>query len=147
MKLSELNEWLSLIANVGVLAGIIFLAIEIQQNTNVVRTAAYNDTVKSFNEWRYAVISDPEALAHIAEYRGVEDVNELKKSMLINSQWAIYEQAFYAYRYGLMEDNEWGRFKGAACTNFRRVMSQDLPDIAVSSRLTEEFWNYVSANC
>jgi hypothetical protein len=32
MKLSAINEWLTFTANIGVLAGIIFLAIEIQQN-------------------------------------------------------------------------------------------------------------------
>jgi len=33
MKFEQLNTWLSLFANLGVLAGIFFLAIEIQQNT------------------------------------------------------------------------------------------------------------------
>jgi hypothetical protein len=33
MKLSAINDWLTLAANIGVLAGIIFLAMEIQQNT------------------------------------------------------------------------------------------------------------------
>ena len=34
MNLEKLNHWLTLAANLGVLAGIIFLAIEIQQSTN-----------------------------------------------------------------------------------------------------------------
>jgi hypothetical protein len=32
--MDKLNQWLTLLANVGVLVGIIFLAIEIQQNTH-----------------------------------------------------------------------------------------------------------------
>ena len=32
MKLDQINRWLSLLANVGVIAGIVFLAIEIRQN-------------------------------------------------------------------------------------------------------------------
>ena len=37
MNLEKLNQWLTLTANVGVLVGIIFLAIEIQQNTNAIQ--------------------------------------------------------------------------------------------------------------
>lgn len=33
MSLDKLNSWLTLLANVGVLLGIIFLAYEIRQNT------------------------------------------------------------------------------------------------------------------
>ena len=32
--MERLNQWLTLIANLGILVGIVFLAIEIQQNTN-----------------------------------------------------------------------------------------------------------------
>ena len=34
MEMEKLNQWLTLLANVGVLVGIVFLAIEIRQNTN-----------------------------------------------------------------------------------------------------------------
>lgn len=37
MELSNLNEWLSLVANIGVLLGIVFLILEIQQNTKTIR--------------------------------------------------------------------------------------------------------------
>ena len=36
MKNSQINEWLTLIANLAVVAGIIFLAIEVSQNTAMI---------------------------------------------------------------------------------------------------------------
>ncbi len=36
MKSSQINEWLTLIANLAVVAGIIFLAIEVSQNTAMI---------------------------------------------------------------------------------------------------------------
>jgi hypothetical protein len=145
MKLSEINEWLNLLANIGVFAGILFLAFEIQQNSNIARTAAYNDNINSFNEWRYQVVSDPEALSMMADYRDVNDVTALKKDIIINSQWAIYEQAFYSYSYGLMAANEWERFKGSVCTNYRRVLNQK--NAVLSVRITRDFGTYIEANC
>lgn len=37
MDLKKLNIWLTLAANIGVLTGIIFLAIEIRQNSDAIR--------------------------------------------------------------------------------------------------------------
>ena len=36
MKKSELNEWLSLLANIGVLFGIFILVMEVNQNTRAI---------------------------------------------------------------------------------------------------------------
>ena len=38
MRSEQLNDWLTLAANLAVLAGIIFLVIEISQNTDMMRT-------------------------------------------------------------------------------------------------------------
>lgn len=35
MKIQKLNNWLTLLANVGVIAGIVFLGIEVQQSSNI----------------------------------------------------------------------------------------------------------------
>lgn len=37
MKMKQLNDWLSLLTNIGVLAGIFLLVIELNQNTNLMR--------------------------------------------------------------------------------------------------------------
>jgi hypothetical protein len=41
MKLTNINEWLGLTANVGVIAGIAFLAMEISQNTTAIKAEIY----------------------------------------------------------------------------------------------------------
>jgi len=41
MKLEKINQWLSLLANIGVVAGIVFLAVEIRTNTATNRIAIF----------------------------------------------------------------------------------------------------------
>jgi hypothetical protein len=41
VKLDNINRWLTLLANIGVIAGIIFLAIEIRQNTRSAQASSY----------------------------------------------------------------------------------------------------------
>lgn len=49
MKLSELNEWLTLTANFGVLLGIVFLGIEIQQNTRAIERQVNIDSANALH--------------------------------------------------------------------------------------------------
>ena len=44
MGLDNINEWLTLVANFGVLIGIVFLAVQIQQNTKYLRQGEVNAT-------------------------------------------------------------------------------------------------------
>lgn len=45
MDLDRLNKWLTPIGNVAVLGGLVFLAFEIQQNTDAVRSAAVQESI------------------------------------------------------------------------------------------------------
>ncbi len=44
MKLDGLNQGLMLVANFGVVAGLIFLAVEVQQNTTALQAAAIQES-------------------------------------------------------------------------------------------------------
>jgi len=43
MKVDQINRWLTLLANVGVIAGILFLALELQQNNELLAAQARRD--------------------------------------------------------------------------------------------------------
>lgn len=53
MDLGTLNQWLTLLANVGVLAGIIFLAVEVRQNSRNIAVQARGTYFASIADtWR-----------------------------------------------------------------------------------------------
>ena len=58
MDSDRLNRWLSLGANVGVLVGIIFLAAEIRQNSNLARLQFSDERVVSFQQGELALFGD-----------------------------------------------------------------------------------------
>jgi hypothetical protein len=47
MKMDSLNKWLTLSANLGVLAGIIFLGLEIQQNSDALLAGSRQDLLEA----------------------------------------------------------------------------------------------------
>jgi len=59
MNVERLHFWLTFLSNVAVLLGILFIVIEIQQNTDAIRnqsSLAVNDSLAHLNE---AIYSDP----------------------------------------------------------------------------------------
>ena len=71
MKRQTLNEWLSLLANFGVVAGIVFLAIEVRQNQATLEESnrlnqvlARSMEIDQFNDFR-SYVSQSEALSRI----------------------------------------------------------------------------------
>ena len=65
MDLDKLNKWLSLGANVGVLAGIVFLAVELQQNTEILQAQARRDQLDARTASGELVITNSD-LAEVA---------------------------------------------------------------------------------
>jgi hypothetical protein len=46
MDLNKTNRWLTLIANIGVLVGLIVLIFELSQNTGMMRAQMHSDAFK-----------------------------------------------------------------------------------------------------
>ena len=43
MKLPRLEKWITILANIGVIAGLILVAVEIRQNTEITKAQILND--------------------------------------------------------------------------------------------------------
>jgi hypothetical protein len=62
----KLNQWLALVANVGVIAGLVFVAIEVRTNTDANRLAIYQNYSQNWFQ-AHAQIADSADLAQIVE--------------------------------------------------------------------------------
>ena len=75
MDRDRLNWWLTLLANVGVLGGLVFVGFEIRQNTSQLRADASYSITASVNELNAGFYGDPE-LAELV-IRGEADLGSL----------------------------------------------------------------------
>ena len=53
MKLEQFNTWLTLVANIGVIAGIVFLAFEVNQNTTALTIQANAGRTSELREFNF----------------------------------------------------------------------------------------------
>jgi len=116
VEMDRLNQWLTLLANIGVLVGIVFLAVEIQQNTNnlemnrqIALTEAYANRSSTVQEAQVAAAVSPdfgeiyvkwqrdgsEALTDVERFRVLSW--ETARIFRLESQYIMWEQ-------GLLEE-------------------------------------------
>ena len=154
MSLDNLNKWLTLLANVGVFAGIIFLAIELQQNTNMMRAQTRGSITENTNSALITIAGDIEAAGLIAraftgELEPGPNPEWMQFSALAQILFRNAENEYYQFEQGLFEDSEydtrletlrfnlrspgfrqvWAVFREQYSESFRRMIDQMVLEI------------------
>ena len=109
MNFDKLNQWLSLCANLGVLLGIIFLAVELNQNTSMMKSQTRDAMTDKQMGFYSQILSDPEVMENYIMLSGYRDEFDLGPAQAINlyrTQLRMWENEWYQYQQGLFEDEE-----------------------------------------
>ena len=119
MDLDKLNKWLTLIANVAVLGGLVFLALEIQQNTNAVRSAAVQEAINIAREHPLMFVQNPEInrLA-MADYDSLSDEDKQRRFWLAVSFWHAMQGLYRQHDLGTLPEPEWEVWVRVICANY-----------------------------
>ena len=148
MKKIDLGQTIAILANVGVIAGIVFLGLEIRQSTAVAQASSYQQSAAEIADVRMAIASDPELtrLYHLFQSDqlagDLDDESKLRLRLLINNLLGASENAYFARQYGILGDSEWERMERAACTHFRRSN-----EIFEAVFISSEFSTHLASNC
>ena len=110
VTVEKLNQWLTLLANVGVLAGIVFLAVELQQNTQELKLQSYQAWQAANNEINMT-IADLDLAAVVSA--GHEDSTKLSRenyiayAMFHMSLLQMAQSTHYLYLQGSLDEELW----------------------------------------
>lgn len=148
MNFSSSNYYFSALANLAVLAGIIFLAIELRQNSDIARTSEYRENIQALAEWREILVGDPELSRNFeiyvqGNYLSLDEEYQRRVRYLINNLFGIYENAFIARQNNIMDEDGWQRFQTGACIHYNLVRESRI----FLSFVTEVFFQYLETNC
>ena len=129
MDAERANRWLTLVANLGVVAGIVFLVIEIRQNTEsqdefirVARANAYQARAFAASSLWSNYASSPEVIDTIVTFdKGggwdsptealdtMSDQDRWRQYYIALSQVAILDNNFYQYNEGYLDADRYQR--------------------------------------
>ena len=119
MNLDRLNKWLILAANLGVLVGIIFLSIEIRQNTAAIRGTAIQTAATLSREQMFVIAQDAE-LSRIAVLGStspadLDPVEAFRLSYLVRSFWVGMQANYRQWVLGILPEEEWAYYGRTMC--------------------------------
>jgi hypothetical protein len=119
MDLDKVNKWLTLVANFAILAGLVFVALEIQQNTNAVRSAAVQEATNIAREHPLMYVQNPEVnrLA-MAEYSSLSEEDQQRRFWLDVSFWHAMQGLYRQNELGALPEQEWEVWIRIICGNY-----------------------------
>jgi len=109
MNRNELNDWLSLAANLGVILGLVFLGIQINQSNKITAAATYQARISEIEaSFQNAALSDylPSIYDQL-ESEGVSSLSSIELRRLRDWETArVYRMQgqHYQYRQGFLDD-------------------------------------------
>jgi hypothetical protein len=83
VKLSKTNQWLTLVANVGVLAGIVFLGFELKQNNELLDTQIRATTLEQRQSISQLLFENPDVISLLGKDQKLLSDVELDRLRLL----------------------------------------------------------------
>ena len=106
MNLDNLNRWITLVANIGVLAGIMFLAVEINQNNQLMESEARLAQSNSAQEaWReiYQNEGTAELFAKVQAGGQLDEVEKIKLEAYQRRQIISLQFQYLEFSNGMLD--------------------------------------------
>jgi hypothetical protein len=150
----KLSDWASIaeiVSGIAVVLTLVFLILGIRENTEVTRASMFQRSTDQLIEFRRDILTDPELADLFQAYVDGDDVGmpgtgQTRLRQLVLNQFQIYEQAYFAERYGLLGPAEWNRFERAVCLFYPRVQATPFID-TVRGAMTPEFMDLMETTC
>jgi hypothetical protein len=80
LELDKLNKWLTLVANIAILGGLVFLVLELRQNTNAIRSAAVQEATNIAREHPLMYVQNPEVnRLQMADYGSLSEEDQQRR--------------------------------------------------------------------
>ena len=153
--MDNINKWLMLASNIGVIAGIFFLAIEVQQNTKMMNAQTRDAMTERLTNWQMAIATEQYAASTYFKGNSGQELDvvngeRLSFLFMINANLRIWENEWYQFQIGLFEEDEfnprlerWARTMNSpgyqqSWPIFRDQFSQDFREIINSMVDPEE---------
>jgi len=124
-RLKTLATVVEIVGGVAVIVSLIFVGLEVRQNTEASQAATYQEMIRASNEYLLAIGTDPDL--SLVMYRAATDslrsrlsgVDWLQYGTVRWAFWRNMENAFVQHDRGVLADPEWEVYRQLACDGLR----------------------------
>ncbi len=125
------NSWIAVIANVGILAGLVLVAIELNQNTKQLSLELMWQVNERMIENNRTLLGDNPTPTYVKSIMNPEELTfeefQVASAFVLNFL-GVWEDRHFLYQAGLLSDEDWKRF-----------IDDDI-SYTLGNRFAQEFW-------
>jgi hypothetical protein len=119
MKTKKLKRLIDLVTAVAVLIGLIFVGLELRQNTTAIEAASMQNQTDASTGFLLLVASDVE-LARIwreasQDRSQLSEIDSTRYFLLSRARWLRMQNAYLQWRRGMLSDEDWSFYNGLVC--------------------------------
>ena len=123
--MDNLNKWLNVFANLGVLVGILFLAYEIQQNTTATHLETTSNFQSGFAAIELLIASDAEFVELLSKGRNGEPISDaefVRLQAFYSTVLRSWQTNLAQFQAGALDADTWKYVRRQNLKNINRVL-------------------------
>lgn len=117
MDLLQINEWLTLAANLGVLVGIVFLIIEIKQNTALHNSDSRKALLSNDQTSLLVALDHHDIFQKMSQPEKLSQADQYRLSFIFAIDLRNREFEYFQYMSGSLDENTWKSYKDLILMN------------------------------
>lgn len=117
MNSSKINNWLTLMANLAVVAGIVFLTIQLRQNNDLLRSESRQALVANDVTSLIANLENAAVFARLTSSGELSAEEQLRLSFMFAIDLRNREFEYFQYTNGLLDEESWLAYRNVILIN------------------------------
>ncbi len=117
MNSTKLNDWLAIVANAAVVGGILFLAIEISQNNELLRSESRQALVTNDVTSLAANFQNADVFAKLVSDQQLSAEDQLRLSFMYTIDLRNREFEYFQYMNGSLDEQTWLAYRHVLLIN------------------------------
>ena len=115
----KLKAYIEIGGAIAVLAGLIFVGVELRQNTDAVEAATFQSLTDASSDWLMLVASDPELLRSWSiggsDPSELSEIDSKRYFLVTRSFWVRMQNVFSQWERGTLDDEDWQLYNEVLC--------------------------------
>ena len=117
MNSPKINDWLAIVANIAVVGGIVFLAIEVRQNNELLRSESRQALVTNDVASLAANFQNADVFAKLVSESEMSAEDQLRLSFMFALDLRNREFEYFQYINGLLDEQTWLAYRHVILIN------------------------------
>jgi hypothetical protein len=108
MKKFDLGQTFQILANVGVIIGLVFLTLEIRQNTSALLAESRQSVLSSTQTELFTLMSNTDVVASIIKEAPLSAEENIRLDLFLTAAMKAREYSWLQFKDGLIDESQWG---------------------------------------